>query len=98
MPKDSTNIGIKIKKIRDNYNLSQDRFGKKLGLSGKTISAYETGRTCPPLKIVERIVNNYNTPFINIREDEKTKLQMKLESLQKEIIDIKEMIEGSLSL
>jgi DNA-binding XRE family transcriptional regulator len=29
--------------------MSQDRFGKKIGVSGKTISAYETGKITPTL-------------------------------------------------
>ena len=43
-------IAQKIKNIRLLKNLSQDRFGKKIGKSGKTISAYESGRCVPTLR------------------------------------------------
>lgn len=98
MPKNSKKVGNKIKKIRDSYNLSQDRFAKRLGLSGKTISAYETGRSVPPLRVVEKIVNAYDTPFINIKEEQKSQLSSKLELLQHELLSIKKMIDESLSL
>ena len=98
MPKSSYKIGNQIKKIRSSHNLSQERFAKRLGLSGKTISAYETGRSMPPLKIVEKLVSAYNTPFINIKKEEKDRLRSKLESLQSEIVAIKDMLDESLSL
>mgnify|MGYP003939497845 CR=1 FL=1 len=64
-------IGQKIKRIRDNHNLSQDRFGKKIGLSGKTISAYETGRTNPPIKILQKIVAVYKTQLLTSTRKQK---------------------------
>ncbi len=51
--------GKEIKKLREELNLSQERFGKKVGVSGKSISAYETGRVIPPLKIMEKIAKVY---------------------------------------
>ena len=53
--------GHEIKKLRQELNLSQERFGKKIGVSGKSISAYETGRVMPPLKIMEKIAKVYKT-------------------------------------
>jgi len=54
------NPGEEIKKLRGELNLSQKRFGEKVGISSKTISAYETGRIIPPLKVMEKIAKTYN--------------------------------------
>jgi len=54
------NVGEMIKQIREERNLSQKRFGRKIGLTGKSISAYETGRCSPPLKVLENISNVYD--------------------------------------
>ncbi len=53
--------GEQIKKIRDKKGMSQERFGEKIGVSGKTISAYETGKVIPPIKILEKITAVYGT-------------------------------------
>ncbi len=44
-----------IKKTRKNLGLSQDDIAKRLRVSEKTISAYETGRAIPPLPTLERL-------------------------------------------
>jgi len=36
-----------LRQLRCNLNLSQERFGRRLGISGKSVSAYETGRCVP---------------------------------------------------
>ena len=45
-------IGLQIKNLRNRLNISQERFGKRIGLTGKTISAYETGKITPPIEII----------------------------------------------
>lgn len=94
----SDRIGKKIKKIRDSYNLSQERFAKRLGISGKTISAYETGRTNPPLKVLQKIVVTYNTPIVNLNEDLRSELTKKLDVLENEMVSLKSILKDSLSL
>jgi transcriptional regulator with XRE-family HTH domain len=95
MPED---IGKKIKRIRDSYNLSQDRFAKKIGISGKSVSAYETGRTNPPLKILQKIVITYKTPIVNLNEELKSELSKKLDVLEIEVVDLKNILKDSFSL
>ena len=94
----SEKIGIKIKKIRDSQNLSQERFAKKLGISGKTVSAYETGRTTPPLKVLQKIVHTYKTPIVNLNQELKSELSKKLELLETEVVGLKNILKDNLSL
>lgn len=79
-------IGAKIKYLRVNRNMSQKRFGAKLGLTGKTISAYETGKSTPPLKVLENISQVYDTPFFVSGNNQKNALKSKLQTL-KNILD-----------
>lgn len=53
-------LPLQIKNLREKLNLSQNRFGRKIGLSGKTISSYETGRAVPPVKVLNAISKAYN--------------------------------------
>ncbi len=48
---DFVDIPIFIKQLRKNKNLSQERLGRKVGVTGKTISAYETGNICPSIDV-----------------------------------------------
>ena len=86
MPK---HIALKIKKIRDDNNLSQDRFAKKIGLSGKTISAYETGRATPPMKTVEKINNVYGVASIGLSIEVQKMIEDKIAKIEAEFTNLK---------
>jgi transcriptional regulator with XRE-family HTH domain len=85
-------IAQKIKNIRALKNLSQDRFGKKIGKSGKTISAYESGRCVPTLKVLDDISQVYDVTFIHTNNDRKEQLKRKLDYLKTTIRDIESVI------
>ncbi len=89
MPK---KLGTQIKKIRDKNKLSQKRFGQKIGVSAKTISAYETGRITPPYKVLEEISAKYEVPLITFSESHSSELEKKLEKLEMLLSDVKKSI------
>jgi len=74
--------------------MSQERFGKKIGLSGKTISAYETGKCVPPLKILEKISEEYSTDFIQLTTANKNTFEERLHSIKKAMHDIEQLFFG----
>ncbi|OGC62262.1 hypothetical protein A2264_03165 [candidate division WWE3 bacterium RIFOXYA2_FULL_46_9] len=76
----SSIIGTKIRGLRLKLNISQASFGKKIGLSGKAISSYETGVSEPPLRVLEDISDTYSTPLIRV--DTKNKLENLLTELR----------------
>ena len=92
-----TKIGYDIKSLRISRNMSQERFGKKLGLSGKTISSYETGRSVPPLKVLEEITKVYNVEFVRFNEDKKEGLYKRLNEIRSALRDIEITLTESLS-
>ncbi len=91
------NISNKIKYIRDSYKLSQDRFGRKIGLSGKTISAYETNKATPPLYVLERIADTYKVSIFDIPNKQKENITETLNSMSECIQNLKNLLDKGLS-
>lgn len=89
------NPGEQIKKIRTEKGLSQDRFGRKIGVSGKTISAYETGRIHPPLKVLDKISQTYSTTIQIPNIKTKEMLLEKLEQIQLQMETMKDTLKNS---
>lgn len=91
-------LGLKIKRIRYNYNLSQERFGMKLGLSGKTISAYERGITHPSLRVLEKISRIYNSPLINEGISKRVEVVLKIQEMEDLLCMLKKSVDEMLPL
>ena len=53
-------IAIRLKELRENLNLSQEEFSKKVNLSNQTICNYENGRKIPTIDIVFNIAETFN--------------------------------------
>jgi transcriptional regulator with XRE-family HTH domain len=85
---EDTDLAKQLKVIRISRNLSQERFGKKIGKSGKTISAYESGRISPTLKVLDSISQVYDVTFLHVKKVKKEQLREKLEYLKKTIEEI----------
>lgn len=92
------NIGDKIKEIRDQNNLSQDRFGNKIGLSGKTISAYETNKSSPPLYVLEKISKVYRTSIFDIPLSKRAQITNCIETLVESTEELINALNEGLSL
>ncbi len=86
-------ISDSIKQVRQSQQLSQNRFGYKIGISGKTISAYETGKCTPPLKVLERIAKTYKISVgtFTLKNDEI--LLARLTKLQEDLKELSQVIE-----
>jgi transcriptional regulator with XRE-family HTH domain len=57
-------IGNAIKALRNDAGLTQNGFGKKVGLHNSHISKYETGRRIPSRVELERILERINQIII----------------------------------
>ncbi len=95
---DSLFIGNKIKQIRESKGLSQDRFGRKIGLTGKCISAYETGKSLPPLKVLENISASYGTAVICFGNPTKSTLESKLSEIKNTVTQIEEILKSNVTI
>jgi len=88
------NIFKNIKKARIVIGLSQMQLGARLGVSDKTISAYEQGRAIPPIHTLKRISEITKKPleyfFSENSSDEYDfrKIEEKLDIVIKELQNI----------
>lgn len=86
------NIGKLIKEIRNKRKLSQKRFGYKIGLSGKTISAYETGKITPTYKVLEKIATVYETNILTSSKSKQASIKNKIDQIEKISEEIKYLL------
>ncbi len=88
-------IGVKIREIRNSNRLSQYRFGKKIGISGKTVSAYETGRALPPEKIIDMISEVFSCPIIYMNRQEKCRLRDQIVTIKNFMENLEKVLFGN---
>jgi len=89
-------IGKKIKELRLSNNISQERFGKRVGISGKSVSAYENGICTPSIKVMEAISNIYgDNLFSSINRDT---ILSKISALKLQLKDLEDTLKEGLSL
>ena len=84
--------GFRIKKLRESRFLSQERFGRRIGLSGKSVSAYECGRARPSLKILEKISEVYKVDISGISFDKIKEINGRIALAKKIISDIEKIV------
>jgi len=87
-------ISKQIKKLRLKLNMSQDRFGKKIGVTGKTISAYETGKITPSLAVINKISKEFEVSFVKKSNRE---IERKIDELQKSLLELQNLFKESLT-
>jgi transcriptional regulator with XRE-family HTH domain len=56
-------LNQKIVQARRQARLSQQALGNMVGVSDKAISAYEVGRSSPPIKVLKKISQATNQPL-----------------------------------
>ena len=83
-------VANKIRSIRQRRNLSQRRFGIKIGVSGKTISAYEKGRCSPSLRILDSISQVYDVTFLHLKKGKGVHLKEKLAEIKRTVEEIED--------
>lgn len=86
-------FGEKLKNARLYKGMSQRSLGLALGLSDKTISSYESGRSFPSLEILERISEILNKPIeYFISSSKEIHIEQNLEKVNQLLLTIKEEI------
>lgn len=65
-------IGEMIKSLREKYKFNQEELGKKINVSGKTISSWEISRTEPNMGYVQQLADLFNvsTDYLIYGSDE----------------------------
>lgn len=86
-------ISSQIRNIRDKHKLSQERFGKKVGISGKTVSAYETGKTVPSMRVLEKLTDCYGETIGGINPKKKDDIATKIKGIKRSLEEIEGMLD-----
>ena len=78
-------------------DMSQKELAKKLGVSDKTVSAYETGRAIPPTTTLAKIseLTKVSIPdILGIQEEESesNKIAKKIENMEERISNLEQTI------
>ena len=56
-------LGEKIKIARKKKQITQEHLARAVGVSDKSVSAYESGRVQPPLEVLEKIARSTQLPI-----------------------------------
>ncbi len=87
-------LAEKIRTARIEVGLSQTDLGGAIGLSDKSISAYEKGRAIPPIDKLRKISHATHRPlryFTGETEEDYT-VEAKLAAIERELKEIKELL------
>ena len=90
-----TELARRIRQARINAKLSQAELGKGIGLSDKSISAYEQGRSIPPFPKLKKIAEQTSHPLAYFTEEKSTQnvdLAQKLASIERELAEVKRLL------
>jgi len=88
------NLGEKIKQARKNRHITQEDLARAIGVSDKSISAYESGRVQPPLEVLDKIASSTDqslTYFISPSND--SNITQKLTEVQRIFEEIKSLLQ-----
>jgi transcriptional regulator with XRE-family HTH domain len=85
----------RLKTARRNNNLSQKDLAMLVGLSDKSISAYEKARVLPPTYLLPKFAKELNTTISFFFGDDTTiaNLRQEIVQLQQQIIQINETLQ-----
>ncbi|MBP5555118.1 MAG: helix-turn-helix domain-containing protein [Lachnospiraceae bacterium] len=68
---DQSKIGHFLKKLRKEKGITQEEFAEKIGVSGRTVSRWETGSNMPDISLLVDIADFYDVDVREIIEGEK---------------------------
>ncbi len=89
-----TQLAHRIRSARENARLSQNALGKDIGVSDKSISAYEKGRSQPPLKNLRKIADATRHPLTYFTQENNADITIatKLQSIERELAEVKRLL------
>lgn len=88
-----TQLGKRIKEARLRSGLSQQQLATVVGVSDKTISAYEVGRVDPPLESLEKLSSATAHPIAYFVGDVQSNIEAKLDRIARELTEIRQSLQ-----
>jgi transcriptional regulator with XRE-family HTH domain len=95
--KQLSDLAKRIRTARSNAHLSQHSLGTSIGLSDKSISAYEKGRSQPPLGKLKKIAQATNHPlsYFTHETTDDIEITTKLLSIERELAEVKRLLKNA---
>ena len=84
---DQKKIGNFLKELRKEKDITQEQFAEHLGISGRTISRWETGSNMPDISLLVEIAEFFNVSIPEIINGER-----KSENMNKEVKEVAETL------
>ena len=90
-------LSERIRQAREGAHISQKELGESLGISDKSISSYEKGRSMPSFEKLKKIAEITRKPFSYFTEEQtkNTDILEKLLSIEKELEEIRKLLKNS---
>lgn len=86
-------IGQKIKAARKIRRITQEELARAMGVSDKSISAYESNRANPPLHVIEKISKVTDQPMsFFLEETVEISILSKLREVETQFKEIKKLL------
>ena len=87
-------LAHRIRTARENAHLSQQSLGVAIGVSDKSISAYEKGRSQPPLENLRKIADATDHPLTYFTQEDNadSAIAAKLQSIERELAEVKRLL------
>lgn len=86
-------LGDKIKQARKIKRITQDELASVIGVSDKSISAYESDRISPPIKVLEKIAEKTDQSLGYFLEDTiESAILTKLKRVEEQFNEIKKLL------
>lgn len=76
---DQKKVGVFLKGLRKEKNITQEQFAEIIGVSGRTVSRWETGSNMPDLDILIQIADYYEADIREILDGERKSEKMNKE-------------------
>ena len=69
-------VGSFLKELRKEQNLTQEQFAEQLGVSGRSVSRWETGINMPDISLLVEIAEFYDVSISEIIDGERKSEKM----------------------
>jgi transcriptional regulator with XRE-family HTH domain len=92
--KDLPELARRIRQARENARLSQNALANGIGVSDKSISAYEQGRSTPPFSKLKKIAQQTNHPmsFFTEENNQDADIEQKLTAIERELAEVRRLL------
>lgn len=92
-----TALQERVRRAREEAHLSQKELGDFIGVSDKSVSAYEQGRSTPPFEKLKKIAECTNRPITFFTEEEPNTsiIVNKLSLIEKEMAEIRDLLKNA---